>query len=115
MRDPENGRPRRLKSVPLLLATELRSMTAVAAVPGFESAKTPILLLLEASLSTKVTLSDAPVVAEPFTKIPKLLLFVVTLLSTPVTGADPVGWTEIPTPERPQARKPRRWLVAMRS
>jgi hypothetical protein len=110
MRDPENGRPRRLKSVPLLLATELRSMTAVAAVPGFDSAKTPILLWLEASLSTKVTLSDAPVVAEPFTKIPKLLLFVVTLLSTPVTGADPV-----PTPERPQARKPRRWLVAMRS
>jgi hypothetical protein len=45
MRDPENGRPRRLKSVPLLLATELRSMTAVAAVPGFDSAKTPILLL----------------------------------------------------------------------
>jgi len=48
--------------VPLLLATELRSMTAVAAVPGLDSAKTPILLLLEASLSTKVTLSDAPVV-----------------------------------------------------
>jgi hypothetical protein len=30
--------------VPLLLATELRSMTAVATVPGFDSAKTPILL-----------------------------------------------------------------------
>ena len=52
--------------------------------------------LLEASLSTMVTLSDTPVVASPSTRIPLKLLFAVTLLSTPVTTADPVGWTKIP-------------------
>jgi hypothetical protein len=41
-----------------------------------------------------------PVVIEPKTSIPSLkLLFAVTLLSTPVTSAEPVGWTMIPSRE----------------
>jgi hypothetical protein len=44
-----------------------------------------------------VTLSDAPVVAAPFTRIPTPLLFVMTLLSTPEATADPVGETKIPS------------------
>jgi hypothetical protein len=43
-----------------------------------------------------VTLSDDPVVNEPSTKIPVALLFAVTLLSTPVTTAEPVGLIRIP-------------------
>ena len=45
-----------------------------------------------------VTLSDAPVVDEPFTPIPTILLFVMTSLSTPVTTADPMRAISIPLP-----------------
>src|SRR3984893_2652349 len=82
--------------IPLLLATTLRSMTAGAGWPDAETAMTPLLPLLEASLSTTV-LSDAPVVNEPITMIPsRLLLFAVTLLSTPLTTAGPAGSTKVP-------------------
>jgi hypothetical protein len=95
MRDPKNGIP----PILLLLATTLRSMTAVAA-PCNENTSMPLSALLDATLLTAVTLSDAAVVDEPATTIPSLLLlFVVTLLSTLVTTADPVGWIVIPPPK----------------
>ncbi len=47
---------------------------------------------------TMVTLSDAPGVAEAMTLIPKPLLFVITLLSTPVTTVAPMGEMKIPVP-----------------
>jgi hypothetical protein len=43
-----------------------------------------------------VTLSDGPVVDLPSTQIGTKLLFVMTLLSTPLTTADPLGLTKIP-------------------
>jgi hypothetical protein len=71
-------------------------MTAVAAWPGKESTKMPAPELLEATLSTMVTSSDPPVVTTRSASIPLTLLFAVTLLRTPETTADPVGWTKIP-------------------
>src|ERR1019366_7775982 len=83
--------------VPFLLTTTVRSMTAAAALGDAEDTSTPN-SLLEASLSTMVRLSDAPIVDEPITAIPAKLLFAVTSLSTPVTTADPEGVRKIPSP-----------------
>src|ERR1700720_1445232 len=85
--------------VALELATTLRSITAVGAWPDAGVASAPRLMLLEAKLSTMVILSDVPVVPAPFTMIPLKLLFVVTLLSRPVTTAEPVGPIWTPTAE----------------
>jgi hypothetical protein len=98
MRDPKNGIPLREKSDTMLLATTLRSVTAVGRAVQREHLDAAIGVVgcqaiddgdIERCRGRRRHSHDDP----------SLLLFVVTLLSTPVTTADPVGWIVIPPPK----------------
>ena len=98
MPDPKNGIRLREKSGPVVPQNGIAYHDCgVAAAPFLEFTPTPTLELLENSLSTIMTSSNGAVVNVPPTLIPlRLLLFAVTLLSMPVTTAEPAGPTTIP-------------------